>query len=115
MEMTLEKFQKESQKRKIEKGRRPKPYLDEQRSFAVAYAREAVAEGISKSEIVRRLGISEGTLSKWMNPEQFKQKGFRRVAVRKGTAGSISVVTAAGHRVEGLDLDSAVTLLKLLG
>ena len=118
MEITLEKFQAASRERRVAPGRRPQPYSDEQRKFVVAYAKRAIEAGTSKKEILTTLGISDGTLSKWMDPEESSMpRRFRRVQLKKETdeKGKLTLVTPSGYRIEGLSLDSAVALLSALG
>lgn len=118
MEMTLEEFQEASKKRKKVAGRRPAPYGAEQRGFAVEYARRELKRGVSRSAVLRALGISDGTLSKWLPPKtKSAGKGFRRVLLKTETKadGELTVVTPRGFRVEGLSVESAVRLLSALG
>lgn len=115
--MTLEEFQNAVAERKQAKGKRPRPYEDEQRKFAIDYARNELASGSRKSEILRRLGISDATLSKWMGLKTTKDKGFRQVTVKSDASSSdgIQVVTPGGYRIEGLTVESATALLRAMG
>lgn len=118
MEITLEKFQKASKERRIEPGRRPQPYNDEQRKFVVRYAKRELEAGTSRAVILRTLGISDGTLSKWMGPAKAKTRhGFRRVQLKTEphVQGGLTLVTPGGYRIEGLSLESAAALLSALG
>jgi transposase len=118
MTMTLEEFQAAANKRKTAKGRKPVPYTEEQRKFAVAFARKALEAGTRKSEILKKLGITTGTLESWMVPEKVEvRRKFRRVRLtpdRKGS-GSLTLVTPRGYRVEGLGLAEAAELLRAIG
>lgn len=113
MEMTIEEFRKASEQRKKSEGRKPAPYSDSQKKFAVQYARKQLDGGMSRAAVAKSLGVSDVTISKWLDPEQ---KKFRRVKVKDGsvTKGSLAVVMPNGIRVEGLDLDGAVSLLSSL-
>lgn len=118
MEITLEEFQKAVGERKVEPGRKPRPYSEEQRRFAVDYARRELAAGKKKSQILRTLGISDGALSKWMGKEEEAAgRGFRRVQLKtvSGAEGVLTLVAPGGYRIEGLSLESAAALLATLG
>ena len=115
--MTLEEFQNAALERRQAKGRRPEPYDSEQRTFATEYAKKEFAAGVRKSVVLRALGISDGTLSKWLGKDFTKEKGFRRVTVRPGSLsdGGLQIVTPGGYRIEGLSVASAAALLRALG
>lgn len=115
--MTLEEFRNASAERKQAKGRRPQPYNETQRAFAIEYAQAEMASGTKKSTILRALGISDGTLSKWMGLQPKNDAGFRRVVIKRNAAPvkGIQLVTPGGYRVEGLSLESAAELLRALG
>jgi predicted transcriptional regulator len=113
MEMTIEEFRTASEKRKKMEGRKPAPYTEEQKKFAVQFATEQLETGMTKAAVAKSLGISDMTIRKWLDPEQ---KRFRRVQVVDGAAkqSSLVVVMPNGIRVEGLDLNGAVSLLRSL-
>ena len=118
MEITLEEFQEAVRERRIAPGRKPRPYSEEQRRFAVNYARRELEAGKKKSLILRDLGISDGALSKWMGKKkEAAGRGFRRVQLKtiSGAEGMLTLVTPGGYRIEGLSLESAAALLSTLG
>ena len=110
MEITLEEFQEAAKERKIAPGCKPHPYTAKQREFVLDYARRELGAGSSRAAISRTLGISDGTLTKWLSPEKTAtRKEFRRVQVKRElhADGDLVLVTPGGYRVEGLDLPSA--------
>ncbi len=121
MGMTVERFRQEATDRRRGRARGAAPYSAEQKAFAVAWSRKAVADGRSMRDVSQELGISEMTLRAWTTATRPASTGstLRRVVVRSApvaTAPSgIVVVTAAGHRVLGLDVASAAALLRQLG
>ena len=113
--MTLDEFQLVAKDRRRESGKRPKRYSAEEREFATTFATEQQAAGVGMSRICDQLGVSFGTLKKWLGPSECAN-GFRRVKLKaERRAGGIALVTPRGFRVEGLDLETAVTLLGKLG
>jgi hypothetical protein len=115
--MTLEEFQVESKKRKVGPGRKPQPYTDEQKIFARDFAEKALTEGIPRSVVIRRLGISATALNKWMSPEKMHGNGeFRRIKISAPAenAGTPVLITPAGYRIEGISIENLAYLLRLL-
>ncbi len=115
--MTLEEFQVESKKRKVGRGQKPQPYTDEQKVFAKDFAEKALSEGVPRSVVLRRLGISATALKKWMNPEKKDGcGGFRQIKIAASgkNAGSPVLITPAGYRVEGISIENLVHLLRML-
>jgi hypothetical protein len=117
VEMTLEEFQVESKKRKVGRGQKPKPYTAEQKNFAKVFAEKALSEGVPRSAIIRRLGISATALKKWTSPkEEENTGGFRRVEVSyvgQNTSRPV-LVTPTGYRVEGISIENLAYLLRML-
>ena len=96
------------------------------KSRIVAYARQCRAGGERLADIAGRLGLVEKTLGRWLCREQLEgtATGFRSVAIvpvaaapgrSRVEAKELTLVTPAGHRVEGLDVESAAYLLWVLG
>ena len=84
------------------------------RKEIVAFAQQRRAEGWSCARTARALGLSGGTLTNWMKPEQ---RGFRPVRMHARNfeqSRGILLVTPEGHRVEGLELEEIVKVLKAL-
>lgn len=103
-------------------------YPEPLRAEAVVLARAAIAEGQSVPSVARRLGVGAVTLARWL--EEPPATEWRPVEVvdepaaeeepeiDRGagpTSSGLVLVTALGHRVEGLSLDEAALLLEALG
>ncbi len=79
---------------------------------AVVLARES---GLVTSRAAAALGLSIDTLRRWFAGGT-EQGGLRPVHVRGGgEPAAVTVTSPAGFRVEGLDLATAASLLRLLG
>jgi len=91
--------------------RAPTGLRDEIAAWAVS-RREA---GQSAGSIAGAIGLSESTLAKWMSKRE-ESGGLRRVRVEEEVTGSgaLVVVTPDGFRLEGLNLDQAVNVLRRL-
>jgi len=90
-------------------------YPAEFRSDAVAVARRLRAEGVPTARIARDLGLQSQTLGLWLRRKQ--RVRIRRVVVASVPAPTESsihpiLVTAHGHRIEGLDLGALVQVLR---
>jgi hypothetical protein len=90
-------------------------YPAEFRSEAVAVARRLRAEGVPTARIARDLGLQPQTLGLWLCRKQPAR--IRRVVVATvpgpcGPSTQPILVTAHGHRIEGLDLDALVQVLR---
>jgi hypothetical protein len=94
----------------------------------VEYAVACRRDGETLGAISARLGLVESTLARWLRKRKKRklvesdlEPGFRSVAIvpsdklRSLTNGpELRLVTADGHIVEGLDLQSAAYLLKAI-
>ena len=99
-------------------------YPESLRGEAVAIAEWAVTRGTSLSAVAKRLGVGPATLGRWLESPPEELRELRPVdvmeteepqAARSRSGGSLALVTAGGHRVEGLRLDEAALLLEALG
>jgi|WetSurMetagenome_2_1015567.scaffolds.fasta_scaffold1656080_2 transposase-like protein len=95
---------------------RREPYPASVRASAVAAAQEGLAEGRSVTALAREMELPLHTLQRWLARER---AGFRPVTVvadisQERMVGGLVLHTARGHRLEGLDLASAITLLRAL-
>ena len=93
------------------------------RDEIVAYAMACREKGEALAPISERLGLVESTLARWLRQRQGKgaRRGFRSVAIvpseepRCSTVGpQLRLITADGHIIEGLDLESAAYLLQAI-
>lgn len=85
------------------------------RRAVVEYAQAAQSAGASIASVARALGLSSPTLYGWV---QGAPRAFRAVATKPasfvGAPSELRLVTAQGHRVEGLSRDDLVVLLRAL-
>jgi len=97
----------------------------EMQSRVVSYAKVCRERGEPFFDIAVRLGLVESTLSRWFRTEKAKeQPGFRSVSiVRKDdneetmahpSASRLRLLTPQGYRIEGLDAQTLVYLLRVL-
>ncbi|MDJ0765544.1 MAG: hypothetical protein QNJ97_21360 [Myxococcota bacterium] len=114
--MTLEEFQKAALMRKKSNEHRPRRYSLEERAFAIEYAEQEFESGATKPRVLESLGVTDKTLSTWMGKGKPKTKRFRRVSVKSEIApgAGLQITTPSGYRIEGLCVESAVSLLRLL-
>ena len=92
----------------------------------IAYARTCRERGEAVADIAGRLGLVESTLGRWLRRERAEERaaGFRPVSIVPvlpvpgegcGEATGLTLVTPGGYRVEGLDVESAAYLLRVMG
>jgi len=100
------------------KRRRGRGYPAEMRQRAAEYARKRAKAGDGVAEVSAELGVSEQTLRNWLAKAG---PAFLRVTVdesvgsaRAVATGSLVLVAPSGYRLEGLDLDGAADLLRVL-
>ena len=99
------------------------------RTQIVVYAVACREDGEALGAISARLGLVESTLARWLRKRKKRapvdsglEPGFRSVAIvpcdeaqRSAGLHQLRLITADGHIVEGLDLQSATYLLKAIG
>ncbi len=106
-------------------GRKPSGTLPAAlRREVVAYVRERIAAGAWRSGIARELGVSMGTIDRWLSqpvdvsPARVAPK-LRGVRVAESRAQSeqaaLVMTTASGVRIDGLAVEDIVTILRGLG
>ena len=114
-----------TQARRFENRRKPTAtrYTDAFRAEVLPFAHKRISEGIPVSRIAGDLGLRPRTLILWLRASPAPKLRPVRVAreprpmPESKSASSDSrlvVVTAAGVRVEGLDVDGVVRLLRSL-
>jgi hypothetical protein len=90
----------------------------------VEVALEAQSNGDRPGRVADALGVGIGTLRRWIDASPPRLPQLRAVEVVEADCaakmnrehrGSLVLVTAAGHRVEGLTLADAALLLESLG
>ena len=98
--------------RRKSQGRR---YPDDLRRRIVAHVISERSKGVSVRSTAESLGLSYPTLQGWV---QAAPKGFRSVAMKEATpereTQAMRLVTAQGHRVEGLSREDVAFLLQSL-
>jgi hypothetical protein len=99
------------------------------REEIVAYALTCRSRGEALGAISARLGLVESTLARWFRKRKKRapidsghDPGFRSVAIvpcnqlqRSSSLHHLRLITADGHIIEGLDLESTAYLLKVIG
>ncbi len=75
------------------------------------------AQGVSWAQLAEQLGVSLETLRRWCAATTAKSPArMRRVrVVAERSSVSVTMVSASGHRVEGLTIDQVITLVRALG
>jgi len=90
----------------------------------VAYAVACSADGESHGRVAERLGVGQGTLSRWIRRRRRAKGSVRAVAIVPATHGRatpsasrppLRLLTPHGFVVEGLDPELLVSLLQVLG
>jgi hypothetical protein len=107
--------------RRLARGKHPSQvrYPDAFRRAARALARRGLGQGGSVARLARELGVSEPTLTKWCRPPA--PPVLRPVAVRPDPtplappSAGVVLLTPHGVRVEGLDREGLVAVLRALG
>jgi transposase-like protein len=120
-QMGIEKFRRTALRMRSGKGRSAR-YPAEVRAWAVQYAEAELAEKRTVTSVAGQLGISDMTLRAWLYAASRKPVGrLCEVVVAEpepeatAPARALTLTTAGGHVVTGLDLEGAATLLKALG
>jgi hypothetical protein len=82
-----------------------------------ASARRARRADAPWATIAATVGLSKSALVRWRRGAGRSAGTLRRVRVVSAPAprAGLAIVTAAGHRVEGLSLDEALALVRALG
>ena len=94
------------------------------REEIIAYAVACRETGEVLAPISERLGLIESTLARWLRQRKKRDevvRGFRSVAIvpsegiqRSTSTPQLRLITAEGHVIEGLDLESAAYLLRAI-
>jgi transposase len=117
MDDAIRRLRAEAQRLALGKARSQVRYPEAFRRAAVALVRTGPGRGRSVARLARDIGVSEPTLTKWLRPTAL---GLRPVAVTVMSppelpAGARPVlITRTGLRVEGLDRDGLIAVLRAL-
>ncbi len=106
--------------RQLARGKHPSGvrYPTTFRDAVVTLARTRLGRGQSLAHVARDVGISFPTLAAWL--ERPSRPGLRPVALRPerdpetAPRSSVVLVTPQGFRVEGLDVDALMAVLRAL-
>jgi transposase-like protein len=96
-------------------------YTKDLRREAVAYARSNQAKGYRLSKIADDLGLKSVTLARWMKQSQGSALRPVEILATPGAAETAATSTSVvmtlpnGIRIEGLAVDSLVSLLRQIG
>lgn len=105
---------------KPRRGGRRARYSAQERQQLVQRAMLRLAEGVSFQQSAKELGVSYESLRRWRLAAAGATP-IRSVTVSEPAASDaaslpeLRLVTAAGHRIEGLDLGALVELVRQLG
>jgi transposase-like protein len=106
------------QVRRLARGRSPRSvrYPVAVREAAVALGRSRLGQGHSVHRIAHELGISEPTLAGWLRPEGPAMLRPVTVAPDPEPRRVVGIVLIAAHgvRVEGLDRETLIAVLRAL-
>ena|ERR1700722_5151739 len=95
---------------------RGKRYSPDLKARIIEFAQSRRGEGASWAEVAGEVGIGFETLRRWCMSAKPKRRAMvpvRVVADREES--TVSVVSAGGHRIEGLTLAEAIAALRALG
>jgi hypothetical protein len=98
-------------------GKRGGRFSLEARQAAVAFAREGLGRGGLLSDLARALTVSTGTLRRWLARGRPLFRPVDIIAVGGSSARerpALVLQTTRGHRLEGLDVPSAIAVLRAL-
>jgi transposase-like protein len=96
---------------------RSRRYSDGLKARILDVVRARREEGASWVQLSEQLGVSLETLRRWCvdAPPKATSRMRRVQVVAERKASVVSVVSSSGHRVEGLTLEQAITMLRALG
>lgn len=117
MDERVERFLEERRRRR-ESGASKLRYCEETKALAVSYAESRRAAGVSVYQAARDLGLGVQTLAAWMAGRPARtSRAFRRVEVVPSSSaalGALTLRTASGHTIGGLDVPALVRLVREL-
>jgi methylphosphotriester-DNA--protein-cysteine methyltransferase len=97
----------------------------ELRARAATYARERKASGATAAAIAAELGVSQPTVARWLGrsigtgpiaiSNATRSRALRKVVVEQSAGRTLHVVSPSGYRIDGLSLQEAAMLLRVLG
>ena len=97
-------------------GRRGPCFTPDLKQRATAWIVKRRAEGMTVAELASELGLASGTVLKWSaGAKSARALVPVEVVEDRNSARTVSIVSPAGFRVEGLSLFEAAALLRALG
>jgi hypothetical protein len=95
------------------RGKRYPPAL---KARIIEFAQSRRGDGASWAEVAGDIGIAFETLRRWCMAAEAKPRTMVPVrVVADRDEATVSVVSAGGHRVDGLTLPEAIAVLRALG
>ena len=119
MDERVSKFRDE-RGRRLTAGQKKVRYPEDVKALAVSYAESKRAEGVSVYQSACDLGVGVQTLTSWIEGKPARPpRSFRQVEVVPDMAtsmatGGLTLRTANGHTVGGLDMPTLVRLVREL-
>lgn len=99
-------------------GKRGGRFSRQAQRGAVAFAREGLGQGGLLSDLARELTVSTGSLRRWLARDRPPFRPVALVDAGESSADERPVMlvlhTTRGHRLEGLDVPSAIAVLRAL-
>ncbi len=117
MDRRIESFRRQVLARREGRKRGAAPYDEAARQLACDHAAHASRQGRAWIAIARELGVSPITLRKWCRSKIRSRLVPVTVTAPPALASGarVTLVTPSGLRIEGLDVDGAVALVRALG
>jgi len=95
---------------------RGKRYTPKLKARIIEFGHSRRAEGASWAQIAEDLGVAFETVRRWCSVDVESPRAMVPVqVVAEPSVRTVSIVSAAGYRIEGLALHEAVALLRELG
>jgi hypothetical protein len=112
MDDRVERFREERSRRQGE-GQKKVRYPDEVKALAVSYAESKRADGGSVYQAACDLGLGVQTLRSWLEGTPARpSRAFRAVQVVGTVSGGLTLRTANGHTIGGLDVPTLLRLVR---
>jgi len=126
MNAEIAEFRNEMRQRRGTRRKGAAPYPEELMARGRGLAAQLREAGVGVTATARGLGVAVKTLKKWTGAEEGKAKGrgrFVQVAVRNERPKpeqaemvvGVRIVSPRGYRIDGVDLATAVAILREVG
>jgi hypothetical protein len=118
MDRAVVHFRKAAARENRDRGSVRRRYSSTLQQQAVEYCRARQRQGDGLREVATALGVAPWSLYRWTRVceerARFHEVRVVAPALRSAGAAPVVIVSADGLRVEGLDVDAAAQLLRLL-